>query len=331
MPQPPHRRGTPLQNWRVGGSLGFDGTESKPLNPIASPLCLSYIWPRTPRPILDSEGRVFAVLVGQPDNPSFATSCANVLSLMAQEGKGIQFLKKDKRHRRGHFPAVNVGVMHGKGTQYPINISTFPYSEAVQKLLDDPDVQRLATFSSAAFQQWFPKIFDYYKDRLDQLWGEFTPPEGGSPLKKNFVRSIYTSAAFNFGPQVCTFKHRDYLNCPFGLCAVQALGSFDHTKGGHIVLWEAKIFAEFPANSVILIPSATITHSNLPCQLGETRISFTQYCAGGLFRYVDNGFKTDSQLKEEDPELYERTMKRRESRWKEGLALFSRLEELSSR
>ncbi|TFK61426.1 hypothetical protein BDN72DRAFT_936115, partial [Pluteus cervinus] len=283
---------------------------------------------KTPRPILDGDGRVFAVLVGQPDNPNFATSCDRVLSLMLQEGETVEFLRKDKRHRRGNFPAVNVGVMHGKGTQHPINISTAPYASTIQRLLENPDVQRLAAFSSAAFQQWFPQIFDYYKQRLDRLWAEYTQCDDGRPLKKNFSRSIYTSAAFNFGPQVCTFKHRDHLNCPFGLCAVQSLGRFDHTKGGHIVLWEAKVFAEFPPNSVILIPSATITHSNLPCQPHETRISFTQYCAGGLFRFVDNGFKTDVQLKADGLELYEKTLERREHQWEEGLALFSRLEDL---
>ncbi|TFK60088.1 hypothetical protein BDN72DRAFT_779851, partial [Pluteus cervinus] len=128
----------------------------------------------------------------------------------------------------------------------------------------------------------------------------------------------YTSAAFNFGPQVCIFKHRDYFNRPSGLCAVQALGDFDHTKGGHIILWEAEIFVEFPANSVIPIPSTTITHSNLPCQPGETRISFTHYCV------------RDSQLKQEDLELYTQTWEHRKHQWEQGLALFPRLEDLTS-
>lgn len=32
-------------------------------------------------------------------------------------------------------------------------------------------------------------------------------------------------------------------------------------------------------------------HGNTPIGADETRFGFTQYAAGGLFRWVDNGFK----------------------------------------
>lgn len=118
------------------------------------------------------------------------------------------------------------------------------------------------------------------------------------------------------------------MNCPFGLCAIQALGDFDPRLGGHLILWEVKKVLEFPPGSLVLIPSATITHSNTPIRSGETRTSFTQFCAGGLFRYVDNGFRTEGELEDEDPEEYERMLERKEGRWKAGLGLLSRLEDL---
>ncbi|TFK76059.1 hypothetical protein BDN72DRAFT_867771 [Pluteus cervinus] len=237
---------------------------------------------------------------------------------MLREGEAADFHKKEKDHRRGVFPAINIGVTHGKGTPHPIQLSAGTHSAMMRRLLEDADMQRLAFFASASFQHWFPRTYAYYKQRLDVLWTEFTKREEGRLLKKNFPRSIFPSAAFNFGPRVCTFKHRDYLNCPFGLCSVQALGEFDPKKGGHLVLWEPKIFIEFPANSVVLIPSATITHSNTPCQPHETRLSFTQYCAGGLFRF----------LKAQDPALYDQIIEQRKDQWKEGLELFGTLEEL---
>lgn len=147
-------------------------------------------------------------------------------------------------------------------------------------------------------------------------------------LKPNFPRSIFACATFNFGPYVCTFKHRDVLNCPFGWCAIQALGKFDPTKGGHIILWDAKVVIEFPPGSTILIPSATVAHSNLPIAPGERRASFTQYCAGGIFRWVDNGCRLESKLAEEDPEEYRRICGLKAGRWVEGLKLFSTLDEL---
>lgn len=149
-------------------------------------------------------------------------------------------------------------------------------------------------------------------------------------LRHIFPRSIFPSAAFNFGPDVWTYRHRDVLNCPFGWCAIQALGSFDPTKGGHLVLWELRRVVEFPPGALVLMPSATITHSNVPVQEGDARASFTQYCAGGLFRYVDNGFRTEKEFEEEDPEGYRLACKLKETRWKMGIGLFSSFESLQA-
>lgn len=146
-------------------------------------------------------------------------------------------------------------------------------------------------------------------------------------LRRIFPRSVYPTAAFNFGPHVRTFKHRDVLNCPFGWCAIQALGRFDPKKGGHLVLWELKLVIEFPPGALVLIPSATITHSNVAVAEGDVRASFTQYCAGGLFRYVDYGFRKEAELKAQDPALYAEMCQVRGDRWEMGLGLLSRLQD----
>ncbi|KAF8131268.1 hypothetical protein K438DRAFT_1643274, partial [Mycena galopus ATCC 62051] len=127
---------------------------------------------------------------------------------------------------------------------------------------------------------------------------------------------------------VCTFKHRDVCNLPFGWCAVQALGRFDPQAGGHLVLWDLRLVVEFPPGALILLPSATIAHSNIPVADDEERISFTQFTAGGLFRFVDNGFRTQAELAAQDPVEYARMVERNESRWEEGLQLFSTISEL---
>jgi hypothetical protein len=59
-----------------------------------------------------------------------------------------------------------------------------------------------------------------------------------------------------------------------------------------------QLVIEFPPGSTILIPSSILSHSNTAVDDQEHRYSFTQYAAGGLFRWVDNGFRTlDSPLK----------------------------------
>lgn len=88
---------------------------------------------------------------------------------------------------------------------------------------------------------------------------------------------------------------------------------------------------EFPPGSTILIPSATLRHSNVAIQKGETRYSFTQYAAGGLFCWVEQGFQPEGvrtagfSKEQKEQELIEGAR-----RWEEGVKLFSTLDELRS-
>lgn len=55
-------------------------------------------------------------------------------------------------------------------------------------------------------------------------------------------------------------------------------------------LYDVKLVIEFPPGSTILIPSSIMRHGNTPIGKNETRMGITQYAAGALFRWVDNGF-----------------------------------------
>lgn len=135
--------------------------------------------------------------------------------------------------------------------------------------------------------------------------------------------------ALNFGPNVVTAKHRDFANLPYGWCGVTALGEYDHTRGGHIILWELGLVIEFPPGSTVLLPSASISHSNTLIQRGESRASVTQFTAGGIFRWVEQGFQpkdlyVDSLSKDEKANL----ILENQLRCKRGLSLFSKLADL---
>ncbi|KIJ65753.1 hypothetical protein HYDPIDRAFT_64722, partial [Hydnomerulius pinastri MD-312] len=85
--------------------------------------------------------------------------------------------------------------------------------------------------------------------------------------------------------------HLDSANVSHGWCSIWAGGKFDPKKGGHMVLFDLKLVVEFPSGSTVLIPSSTVSHGNVPIADGETQVSFTQYCAGGLIRWVQHGFR----------------------------------------
>ncbi|KAJ7037287.1 hypothetical protein C8F04DRAFT_952936 [Mycena alexandri] len=276
----------------------------------------------TARPIVDAHGRIIAILAGRPNDPSYVADVQNAYEAMAQERAQAKFAADMSRHRRGPFVALNCGIGYSKGQHVPANMNNGEHAAILQRLLGNRNVIRMATYASAAFNLWAPKVYRYYRDHDERLRERF------SDLDRNFPKSVFSAAAFNFGPNVWTFKHRDVLNTPFGMCTVTAMGPFDATKGGHMILWELKLVIEFPAASTILIPSATITHSNLPVQDGDERASFTQYTGGGLMRYVDNGFRTEKELAAQDPAEYERLAELKGTRWEMGLGLLSTVDKL---
>jgi hypothetical protein len=104
---------------------------------------------------------------------------------------------------------------------------------------------------------------------------------------------------------------------------VTALGAFDPKRGGHLILWDCHLVIEFPPGSTILLPSAILAHSNVAVSSHETRYSFTQYTAGGLFRWVEQGFQKTKDfydsLSDEEREVQQ---VKDGGRWKYGLSLF---------
>ncbi|KDQ25054.1 hypothetical protein PLEOSDRAFT_1046943, partial [Pleurotus ostreatus PC15] len=279
----------------------------------------------TPRPLVDSQGRVFAVLAGKPKGESFDADCRQAYQAMDAELLEFDLKEAKRKHRRGEYPALTVGVSYGNGQTAPSRLASGERgrcAEGLTRLLENPSIQRLAAYGDSAFHLWVPKLYSHYRDCIERMYTALPH------LRRNFRMSVFPCATFNFGPQVRTFKHRDTLNLANGWCSIIALGRFDHKRGGHIVLWDAKLVIEFPAGSTILIPSSAIMHSNVSVREGESRASFTQYAAGGIFRWVDNGCQRQAVFQQIDPVSYDQRMQERKDGWQKGLAMYSSLNEL---
>ena len=119
--------------------------------------------------------------------------------------------------------------------------------------------------------------------------------------------------------------HTDFNNLSHGLCALTALGAYDHTLGGHLILFGLKLAVQFPVGSTVLIPSGCMDHGNTPIRNGEVRLSIAQYAAGGLFRWVSYGFQSAKSLLKTAAgrQLKNKINKDAGERWREGLAMFS--------
>jgi len=292
---------------------------------------------RTPRPIIDSEKRIFAVYAGMPFDDGYMEACARICDFIKTELENNEFHYKEQHHNRGDFVSINFGISQGNGKGEGTRLSEGQHAELIRRMLDHLDIQRIAAFQDgaylvatnsrfadrllAAFALWAPLLYEYYWNVMKRLL-EHTGET------RNFAKSVFACATMNFGPEVCARRHRDMLNLAFGWCAITSLGSFDHTAGGHLVLGEAKLIVEFPAGSTFLIPSSCITHSNTPIGEGEFRASFTQYTAGGVFRWVENGFETDQRMEVRDKKRHAAVMKERKGRWEKGLEKFSTMDQL---
>ncbi|KAK0439090.1 uncharacterized protein EV420DRAFT_1279737 [Desarmillaria tabescens] len=274
-----------------------------------------------PRPIVDCKGRIVAVIAGQPRDPSYSAACMEVHDDILREGQTANF-RKNCHGRRGGFPAVNVGISYGKGQKVPSRLQNGVLAGIINRLVGSEAVRRMASYASASYNLWAPRLHRHYEEHLSVLYEKLPH------LRPNFPRSIFPCATFNFGGNVWTFKHRDIMNCPYGWCAITALGRFDHRRGAHLILWELKLFIQFPHGATVFIPSATITHSNTPPAEGDSRTSFTQFLAGGILRWVDNGFRTEKEMARQDPAAHAEMQKRKATRWEMGLGLLSTLDEI---
>ncbi|KAJ7151900.1 hypothetical protein C8R43DRAFT_886530 [Mycena crocata] len=170
---------------------------------------------------------------------------------------------------------------------------------------------------------WAPLLFAFYQAQM-ALLSAWKPS-----MRRNFAGSVFAACTFNFGPRTITAPHLDFANLAWGWCAITALGWFDADLGGHLILWDLRLVIRFPPGATILLPSALIRHSNVPIRAHEHRQSFTQYTAGGLFRWVRNGFKTDEifEMEASAAEMAAREAER-ETRWEEGINMFSVVDDL---
>ncbi|KAF7322692.1 hypothetical protein HMN09_00048000 [Mycena chlorophos] len=255
---------------------------------------------------VDRKGRELAVLCGQPRDDNWGVDVAEAgahlmkelapqLSPLnpgstsaAQPQKRKKKKKKKRSVRRGDHRAETIGVGMGNGRTQPGNFRNEDDDAAVlETLLGSKPFTRIAGFCNSMLLNVAPRLHRYYQKTMDALFERYPH------LRRIFDRkvSVFPSCTFNFGPQTVTIPHLDLLNLAWGWCFITALGWFDPNKGGHLILWDLKRIVRFPPGSSIAIPSAFVRHLNVAIQEDETRYSFTQFAAGGLFRFVESGFQ----------------------------------------
>ncbi|PBK92269.1 hypothetical protein ARMGADRAFT_1081048 [Armillaria gallica] len=255
-----------------------------------------------PLPVVDVQRRVIAYLAGQPRD-NFIPVRNEILHLFEHAQQECMFTEKYTNTRRGIFAFLTCGISFGGGQVRPGNLRASPrHQTVIDEIRGNWAIGRLVGFIDRAFEVAFPALRKEYESILTQT------------IRR--IPSLHRN---------CTLHHRDYLNSALGVCAIYCDGNFNYTHGGHLVLWDLKLAIQFPPGSTIFIPSALFEHSNTIIQPGETRISFTQYSAAGLFQWIGNKGKTDREINEGDCTIEKVGVHRRkETAWSRGLKLFSK-------
>jgi hypothetical protein len=86
------------------------------------------------------------VLVGQPRKQKYQASVHAAYDTIANEGIAASFPAYMRKHRRGLFAAINVGLTYGMGCTIPCWLNNKNYN-----LLADPYINRMVNFASGAF------------------------------------------------------------------------------------------------------------------------------------------------------------------------------------
>ncbi|KAI5900598.1 uncharacterized protein SCHCODRAFT_01030056 [Schizophyllum commune H4-8] len=284
--------------------------------------------------VTPGDERVFMILAGRPAPPEGGATEANsydadlddLADLIEETAPQLSLTTHQRRHRRGVFPATAHGHAYGGGRKEPMNIVEKPANVPLfRKLLQHRGMKRIAGYSTGVATGWAPKLVRFYRQYGKAVRSRYPH------LKRNFRHGVWAALTINYGPRTITLPHRDFANVPWGWCPITALGRYDPRRGGHLIIWELKLVIEFPPGATIIIPSSVLTHSNVAVGRNERRYSVTQYTAGGLMRWVDQGFRTkEAFVATLSPQERQQQETRAAGRYREGLAMFSTLSELRS-
>lgn len=113
-------------------------------------MALALIFCRTPRPIVDTSGRIIAALAGQPSDESYAEAVSATYKAFMDASAEVRLPQGP--HIRGKFPIVNFGLHYGQGQQKPQKLGlSKALSQVVSRLVALPCVQRIASYMDGEF------------------------------------------------------------------------------------------------------------------------------------------------------------------------------------
>ncbi|KAJ7511172.1 hypothetical protein B0H11DRAFT_1700528 [Mycena galericulata] len=82
----------------------------------------------------------------------------------------------------------------------------------------------------------------------------------------------------------------------YGFEAIIVLGSYDWKERGGLVLWHNETVIPLRPGGGALFPAGTMRYSFVPVAAHERQYLFRQYCHASVLRWVDKGFRSDTEF-----------------------------------
>ncbi|KAJ7333350.1 hypothetical protein DFH08DRAFT_708129 [Mycena albidolilacea] len=111
-----------------------------------------------------------------------------------------------------------------------------------------------------------------------------------------FEHSVFTTCDIIFND---TFSSRINYETVFDTMeAFTVMGSYDHTKGGHIVCWDDHTMIELRPGSTVLLAAGCKQFSFTATGPGETQFLFRQYCDASIMRWLHKRGHSDGEFEQ---------------------------------
>ncbi|KAJ7630165.1 hypothetical protein FB45DRAFT_1027398 [Roridomyces roridus] len=218
-------------------------------------------------PFEDRTGLVMLMGVGKPQKRKVETMVADVNRAFSLAGLYAEDLPEGRRS------SITAGIHYPEGLERPENVQ-YDMAEfmTVESLMNNETIGDWLRFARDSFQRSAPKGYDIAQQLKAGLFARYPHLHPVSP-------GPWTNITFDLGPQAVTPPGRpDAPIARWCWLALTAFGSFDATRGGHLILWDMGKVVEFPAGTTFLIPPL-MRFSIAVIRSGETRFSITQYFA----------------------------------------------------
>ncbi|KAJ7167276.1 hypothetical protein C8R43DRAFT_945717 [Mycena crocata] len=274
------------------------------------------------RPFTDRSGFVVGVYAAGPHNELLAWH-----QLIERAGKAMKRVSN-----RGDFTSfgddsvfLRAGIDFGVRGPWPHPVVNLPVNrDELLTLIRSDDMRVIAAYQNDLLQRFMPRKYAHQQLMMQQL----DEKELSYPA---FPGSPFTTAEFNFNNiySVMTDNPED----EFGsVRALTVLGVYG-VASAWLFYWPAngqdRMAIRCPPGTTLLIPASIVRYAFSALYKGETRYLVQQYYIAALGRWIQNGFRSDTDFQNlSTDEEWEAHEVRRLGRVESVMRSFSKVDEL---